>query len=660
MKLSPAIDAQEQPAADSTEQYKAKICPEEDAMDFIRVTVSLSEPEISVVVIIDRKMSIGYITRQIEAAIHYRLYPTIPEFFLVSKLQRDNGNALLSDALVGDTIENHANLRATGMYEHQENQGIVTATSLDEISRSANTSTTRKTSKNNNLERFINTFHNLASLFFFTKFCAQEYLVEPILFWIEVEVYKTIKDPSNAVLFGNYIYLQYLADEAPLNINLKEEVRKNISWSQLSELNLHIFDEAQGCICSSIKRLAFREYENSSHFQYFLKYREAERYSYIQASVVWNEETVNVNYKEITEIIKLYQTKNFNTINDDDYYAQLKRREKIFTSTFLRYFPTTFPPNQTYKQFYKAKIEGAKMKIDRVGKQKKLHTILGAGIPDMAPQPYLNLSYNDISDAISDENSDEEDQTDKKARGRITKSTKLNLFFGDKIDQSSMQNQNLFSPTTDQCSDKSAGPAEVAFENHNNFTVAKKVFASKKAKKLALVLGMPAYEPELIKLTHNASSVEPVVDDSLLSIDSYIFADGNDNVQQKERLNRLTHILGARITEGDLALPIAPANIPRALTVSEKQKMIKKVKKLESILGVTVHTFENKYLHLKIIDREERDVSQESLNLLSSSASTHNETRNSESEKNRAAYNLNKARKLLGNSVTADIMHLTK
>ncbi|KAG0055377.1 hypothetical protein BGZ83_008769 [Gryganskiella cystojenkinii] len=106
--------------------------------------------------------------------------------------------------------------------------------------------------------RFQEILHNTIALDHFRQFCFQEYSIENLLFWMDVELFakggaeaesggatstdeKTdrsrggLSEGQFAVQHARYIYLTYIDSCAPLQVNLSDETRTEIPWPLLDD-----------------------------------------------------------------------------------------------------------------------------------------------------------------------------------------------------------------------------------------------------------------------------------------------------------------------------------------------------------------------------------------------------------------------------------------
>jgi hypothetical protein len=124
-------------------------------------------------------------------------------------------------------------------------------------------------------ESFDAVLYNFLSLFPFVEFCIALRTVEHMLFWIEVEIFRCCDSRFNLV-YGKHIYHTYLARNAPLRINLREEIRSDILLpvTNATTLKKSTFDEAQQEIYHMLLAYAFDKFKMTPAF---LEFQEAKR-----------------------------------------------------------------------------------------------------------------------------------------------------------------------------------------------------------------------------------------------------------------------------------------------------------------------------------------------------------------------------------------------
>ncbi|KAG5458723.1 MAG: hypothetical protein BJ554DRAFT_1000 [Olpidium bornovanus] len=81
--------------------------------------------------------------------------------------------------------------------------------------------------------------------------------------------------PSSETLpiHARYIYLTYVADGAPLQVNLRKDVCQNVPWPLPSDLLVErsMFDEAQDYIYTLLKGHSFAMFTENDLYKQFMK-----------------------------------------------------------------------------------------------------------------------------------------------------------------------------------------------------------------------------------------------------------------------------------------------------------------------------------------------------------------------------------------------------
>jgi hypothetical protein len=116
----------------------------------------------------------------------------------------------------------------------------------------------------------------------FYTFCLKEYSVENLLFWLDVEIFQTV-NKDKYELYSNYIYYTYVDNNAPLQINITEEIKSDINIKDADFTNpdiLEIFDEAQEHIYIMLKIYLYQKFELNSIFKILQDYKKRNRKEY--------------------------------------------------------------------------------------------------------------------------------------------------------------------------------------------------------------------------------------------------------------------------------------------------------------------------------------------------------------------------------------------
>lgn len=131
----------------------------------------------------------------------------------------------------------------------------------------------KKTILSSKDHRLASVLHNSLSMQFLNEFCLQEYSIENILFWIEIEVYRSITDEKSRQLFAKHLVLSYVKYDSPLCLNISDHVRANVIESSKGVLTSETFDVIQTYVYILIKQHAYVRFESSQLFQNFLKFK---------------------------------------------------------------------------------------------------------------------------------------------------------------------------------------------------------------------------------------------------------------------------------------------------------------------------------------------------------------------------------------------------
>ncbi|KAJ3258229.1 Regulator of G-protein signaling 7, partial [Borealophlyctis nickersoniae] len=136
-------------------------------------------------------------------------------------------------------------------------------------------------------DRLQATLHNKMALKHFIEFCVEEYTIENVLFWLDVEIFQSC-DAQIRSVYAKYIYLTYIAIDSPLQMNLSDEIRKDVAWpvpANPAEVDVSMFDEVQEQAYAMMKGHSFVRYETSLKMQQYLEARRSDRQRYNQSRI---------------------------------------------------------------------------------------------------------------------------------------------------------------------------------------------------------------------------------------------------------------------------------------------------------------------------------------------------------------------------------------
>ncbi|TPX46238.1 hypothetical protein SeMB42_g03788 [Synchytrium endobioticum] len=116
---------------------------------------------------------------------------------------------------------------------------------------------------------------------FFREFCTSEYSLEPLLFWMDCEVYQSTADAEIRRDLAKFIYLTYIGTGAPLIVTLANEVKKELQWNVINNptviLSIALFDEAQEDAYCMLRGYQYPRFEESSFMQSYNNKRQEEQ-----------------------------------------------------------------------------------------------------------------------------------------------------------------------------------------------------------------------------------------------------------------------------------------------------------------------------------------------------------------------------------------------
>ncbi|XP_078075463.1 regulator of G-protein signaling 4-like [Mustelus asterias] len=96
----------------------------------------------------------------------------------------------------------------------------------------------------------------------FTEFLQSEYSEENIRFWLACEEYRKCKSPAKLASKAKKIFNEYIAVEAPREVNLESEIREN-TRKNILEPTSSCFDEAQSKIQTLMQKDSYPRFLKS-------------------------------------------------------------------------------------------------------------------------------------------------------------------------------------------------------------------------------------------------------------------------------------------------------------------------------------------------------------------------------------------------------------
>ena len=461
-------------------------------------------------------------------------------------------------------------------------------------------------------ERLESVLHNLVALQFFNEFCLQEYAIENILYWIEVQVLKTMLNLDDKAAFAGHLYHTYVKEGSPLCLNLEAEVRKNVGKEFITEPQIDNLVNLQVFVLILIKQAAYLRFEQSKLFQNLLKFKKdgmfdvfiscnsIDRYAYSQGKIDWNYSLLNTKI-DFMKTIKASRSLDQNSVT---------YREEVLLDTLARYFPR----NTMAKNYFDDNERNKTIKRRRqLQKQKKLVKFFGfyPGKDQMTKQETNDQNtsfYSIFNDPAEQQNNSSKVNISSSNVENRKKVEKLKEFFGNQIPRKQIRKQNLLqkgieylSSITDESGISLEGEDDDIVGEVNNLTSDERAVLQKRAKKLLSLLGSdldgkPITSAQLVSqqrasLTHRSPIAEEDARKSMESSVSSIFpsADHEKKVQ-KMKIDKLSSVMGERISENMIKDKHDDEDtpLPRPLSYSEKRSVQEKNQRLERLFGRSV------------------------------------------------------------------------
>ncbi|CAG8437018.1 2950_t:CDS:2 [Diversispora eburnea] len=200
--------------------------------------------------------------------------------------------------------------------------------------------------------RFQAVLANTLSLNYFQKFAIREFSAENLLFWLEVELFAAgvscdiennyYEEQQSAVIYARYIFLTYICVNAPLQVNLSDEIRREIAWpiDDDCEVERNMFDEAQEAVYQLMRGHTFIRFEESPEWKECLS---------IKKTGI-GKIFIKISYDMIEPLEKYFRPNmslmlviNNMSLNNSSEQAPISHhfKEQTLHSTLSQYFPET-------------------------------------------------------------------------------------------------------------------------------------------------------------------------------------------------------------------------------------------------------------------------------------------------------------------------------
>ncbi|CAG8510103.1 1387_t:CDS:2, partial [Dentiscutata heterogama] len=556
---------------------------------FIRITVNIS-PTISFPVTIEKSYTVERLARQIEAEYAFKygdIEGCLHEPLEVGLLYDVSMVALRFRDLVGDVLEHGDVVNVLNIYEdcndleyaevfdfefqdfnldkdfvlsnNKENRSFSLPITNDDISQiNDNPIPLNQTihpsispvsdpylslnllpsTSQNSQSNFRSILNNILALNYFQKFTIREFSVENLLFWLDIELFAAgtcdiednyFEDQQTAIIHARYIYLTYISSNAPLQVNLSDEIRKDITWPLDDDciIERNMFDEAQEAVYQLMKGHSFTRFETSPEWEECENIKADNPKEYEDREMIEPLDRYFRPNMSLMLAITMALGDNCNPAPTSHHY-----KEQTLHSILSQYFPETILLDNNGKRREQDNIvneqskEGVSLngyfnnenrmtnaqKMRKIKKERKLRWVFGEKIGRIKDQP-VNLPggfrYGDGKLRFDDDDDDaislfsNESESKKLAKDiwhKKKKKDKLESIFG-----RGLKDRNSFKDSLPRSLDNTSTPKNNARDNIHSFTL--NVLSPndrrrmvKKNKKLQVMLG-EALDENMIRQT---------------------------------------------------------------------------------------------------------------------------------------------------------------
>ncbi|KAJ3025606.1 UNVERIFIED_CONTAM: hypothetical protein HDU68_006948 [Siphonaria sp. JEL0065] len=113
------------------------------------------------------------------------------------------------------------------------------------------------------------------------KFCLTDFTIETLLFWLDVQIFRSCPDTFRSQ-FGGYIYNMYLVADAPVKVNVSLDLMYDINAAIVSQVgvDVNMFDDAQQHVYSLLKMKTFARFKKTKAFEAFMTMKEKDEEAY--------------------------------------------------------------------------------------------------------------------------------------------------------------------------------------------------------------------------------------------------------------------------------------------------------------------------------------------------------------------------------------------
>ncbi|KAI8825643.1 uncharacterized protein EV422DRAFT_513681 [Fimicolochytrium jonesii] len=314
---------------------------------------------------------------------------------------------------------------------------------------------------------------NKMALKYLSEFCLEEYTIENLLFWIDVEVFQS-SQASIRPTFARYIYLNYIAPGSPLQVNFSPEICRDLQTIigvNAGNVDRTVFDEAQEQVYSMLKNHSFVRFEENSRHQIYMAARQSDGDTYQLGKIAGPFAN---HFQGSPELLKLVlpllektasqnQSAPGKTATPQAAATTIKFREQMLNRVLVNYFPHFSRSVEGY--FNEMNRNKWSSKQTRMNKEKRLAKFFGErpsvelvqqqiayasasylrsvqGITRESLEDLVGAAFSDAD--LADGDDGDVDESDPRSQSqRRKKKEKLEEFFGDRLPSQQKRVQQL-------------------------------------------------------------------------------------------------------------------------------------------------------------------------------------------------------------------------
>ncbi|CAG8700571.1 4381_t:CDS:2 [Funneliformis mosseae] len=387
--------------------------------------------------------------------------------------------------------------------------------------------------------RFQAVLSNTLALDYFQKFAIKEFSVENLLFWLEVELFVSeisceiednyFEDQQTGVIHARYIYLTYISTNSPLQVNLSDEIRGDITWpiddDDIVERNM--FDEAQAAVYQLMKGHTFIRFEDSVEWEQCARRKELEPEVYQKYEMTQPIERYFKPSMSLMLAVTMALDPSIEQPPVSHYY-----KEQTLHSTLSQYFPETVLLDNKGKrrgqnnnnELDNSGLDGYfnnenrltnAQRMKRIKKDRKLQWVFGEKVDEMGDQITVipgetldgRVEYRDDDTNSTLSTVSENKRIGKDVWNRKKKVDKLESIFGKGFKDSQLYSQNILKGKGNSLPGSPYSPSGTfSSETHdcshlqtmNELSAKDRRMLWKKSKKLQVMLG-EALDEDMIR-----------------------------------------------------------------------------------------------------------------------------------------------------------------